>query len=164
MNILDAILLICFIPAIVQGIRKGLINQVISIVSLLLSVWLAFKFSPELSTYLSGFLETDRNVLIVISFTLIMLAVSISFTLLGKAVEAVINFIMLGWLNKLLGMIFAIAKYGIIIGLIILLFCSINTTFNIVNPEVLNESVLYTPLKEAAETLFPYLKSLFTAK
>lgn len=164
MNILDAILLICFIPAIVQGARKGLISQAISIVSLFLSVWLAFRFSKEVTEYLSGFIQMDRNVLTVISFTLILLAVSIAFSLLGRLLEAVMDFIMLGWLNKLLGMVFAIAKYALIIGVVIMLFNSINTTFKIVNEQTLDQSVLYKPLKSGAELLFPYIKTLFISK
>ena len=45
MSIIDIILLICFVPAIINGARKGFISQVISIVSLVLGIWLSARFA-----------------------------------------------------------------------------------------------------------------------
>ena len=70
---------------------------------------------------------------------------------------------MLGWLNKLLGGVFAILKWVLIMSLIVVAFNSINQTFNIVKPNVLAESQLYPVLNEIANTVFPYLKSLLKA-
>ena len=162
MNILDAILLICFIPALIQGIRKGLISQVIAIISLILSIWLAFRFASPTGEWLAGFIKADIKVLNVMAFALILIVVSVIMTLLSKLIEALIHLIMLGWLNKLLGAVFSIAKYSLLIGMVILLFDSLNTSFDLVDKDTLNASILYNPLKEIADTVFPYLKSLAT--
>jgi hypothetical protein len=53
-------------------------------------------------------------------------------------------------------------KTGLLVGLGIMAFASINETFNLVQESVLNESVLYTPLKDLASEIFPYLKDLIT--
>ena len=89
-----------------------------------------------------------------------MIAVFAGLALAGRLLEGVINFVMLGWLNKLLGVAFALLKTGLITGLLIMLFSSLNNNLHIVSDQVLTESVLYTPLKEIAYTIFPYLKSL----
>ena len=44
MNTLDIVILLLFIPGIVRGISKGFIEQVISLVGIVLSAYLAFKF------------------------------------------------------------------------------------------------------------------------
>jgi membrane protein required for colicin V production len=67
---------------------------------------------------------------------------------------------MLGWLNKLLGAVFSLLKCSLIIGLLIMVFNSINNTFNLVAEEELAKSVLYPPLKDIAYTVFPYLKEM----
>ena len=59
MGTLDIILLICFIPAIVRGIQKGFVEQLVAIVSILLGAWLAFKFSTPLSTWAAGFITLE---------------------------------------------------------------------------------------------------------
>ena len=67
---------------------------------------------------------------------------------------------MLGWLDKILGIIFAIIKTALILGLLIILFNTLNIQFNIIKSDILVESVVYTTLKNFAYTIFPYLKEL----
>lgn len=160
MSIVDIILLICFIPALISGIRKGFISQVISIISIIAGVWVSYEFAEPVGAWLSQYIETTENVLKLISFIIIMIAVFIGLALVGKLLEGIINFVMLGWVNKMLGVVFALLKTGLIVGLVIMLFCSLNNSLHLVSDEVLAESVLFTPLKNAAYTVFPYLKSL----
>ena len=160
MSIIDIILLICFVPALISGIRKGFISQVISIVSIIAGVWVSYEFSEPVGAWLSQYIEATENVLKLISFIIIMIAVFAVLALVGKLLEGIINFVMLGWVNKLLGVVFALLKTGLIVGLVIMLFCSLNNSLHLVSDEVLAESVLFTPLKNAAYTVFPYLKSL----
>ena len=160
MSIVDIILLICFIPALISGIRKGFISQVISIVSIIAGVWVSYEFAEPVGAWLSQHIETTESTLKLISFIIIMIAVFAGLALVGKLLEGIINFVMLGWVNKLLGVVFALLKTGLIVGLVIMLFCSLNNSLHLVSEEVLAESVLFTPLKNAAYTVFPYLKSL----
>ena len=98
----------------------------------------------------------------VIAFTVIMIAAVLIFRLIGKGVEAVVKLVLLGWLNKLLGVVFAVLKTGLILGILIILFNTVNAQFGIVKEETLSSSVLYTPLKDAAYSVFPYFKELLT--
>ena len=160
MSIVDIILLICFIPALISGIRKGFISQVISIVSIIAGVWVSFKFSTQVGEWLGQHIEAAENVLKLISFVIIMIAVFAGLALIGKLLEGLIKFVMLGWVNKLLGVVFALLKTGLVVGLLIMVFCSLNNNLHLVSDDILAESVLFTPLKNIAYTVFPYLKSL----
>lgn len=95
------------------------------------------------------------------AFALIFLAVIAVLALIGKFLEGTVKLIMLGWLNRLLGVVFSLLKAGLIVGLVIMAFCSLNNTFRFVSEDVLNSSVLFPPLKDMAYTVFPYLKELF---
>lgn len=160
MNTVDIILLICFIPALVQGFRKGFISQIIAIISIILGAWLSFRFASEVSVWLAQYITGSEQILKIIAFALILTAVIIGLTLLGKLLESTFELVMLGWLNKLLGAAFSLVKAGLLIGLAIMVFCSLNNTFSLVSEEVLKESVLFPPLKDLAYTVFPYLKEL----
>lgn len=162
MNILDIILLICFIPALVQGIRKGFIAQAISIISIIAGVWASARFANMVSEWVGQYITASEQVLKVVSFALILVVVFILLALIGKALEGVFKLVMLGWLNKLLGVVFALLKTGIIVGLVIMAFTSLNDTFHFVKESVLNDSVLYPPLKKIAYEIFPYLKDMLT--
>ena len=163
MNILDIILLICFVPAVVQGFRKGFIAQVIAIISIIAGVWLSFHFATVVSTWLGQYIQGSEQVMKIVAFALIFIAAIAVLALLGKLIEGAVKLVMLGWLNKLLGGVFAILKWVLIMSLIVVAFNSINQTFNIVKPNVLAESQLYPVLTEIANSVFPYLKSLLKA-
>ena len=62
------------------------------------------------------------------------------------------------WL--LLGVVLAIIKAALAIGVAILLFDAINGKLSLVDAEVLSNSVLYNPLHDVAQLIFPYLKTL----
>jgi len=160
MSIIDIILLICFIPALISGLKKGFIAQLIAIISIFAGIWISFEFATITSQWLSQYIEAPENVLRIAAFALIMVGVFITLGLLGKLLEGILNLVMLGWVNKLFGVIFAFLKTALITGLIIMVFNSINASLELVSAETLSESVLYTPLKNFADSVFPYLKEL----
>lgn len=164
MNILDIIILICLIPAIIQGLRKGFISQVISIVSLIFGVWASARFATIVSEWIAQYITASEQVLKVVAFALIMVVTFIILAAAGKLLEATIKLVMLGWVNRLLGLTFSLLKCCLILGLIILAFNSLNNTFGFVKQEYLDESVLYPFLKSLADSVFPYLKNLLTLK
>ena len=164
MNILDIILLICFIPAIFQGLRKGFIAQAVSIISIIAGIWASARFANIVSEWVASYITASEQVLKVVAFALILVVVFIALAAFGKMLEGMFKLVMLGWLNKLLGLIFALLKAAIITGLLIMAFSSLNDTFHFVQDQVLNESVLYPPLKKAAFEIFPYLKDMLTLK
>lgn len=160
MDTLDIIILICFIPAIIRGLQKGFIEQAVALVSLVLGAWLAFRFSSVVSGWLHPYLEVSETVLNVISFAVIVIAVVLILFLLGRLLTGIVNLVLLGWLDRLLGLVFAILKAALIIGLAVVLFDTLNLKFEFVKAEVLDVSVLYNPIKDLAYAIFPYLKEL----
>lgn len=164
MNILDIIILICLVPSIIQGLRKGFISQAISIVSIVAGVWASANFANLVSDWLAQYLEAPEQVLRIVSFAIIMIVVFIILGLIGKLLHGIIQLVMLGWVNRLLGAAFAFAKAILILGVLILIFNSINANFNLVDAKVLEESVLYPIIKDISDIVFPYLKSTLTLK
>lgn len=162
MNILDIILLVCFVPAIFQGIRKGFIAQAVSIVSIVVGIWASARFANVVSGWIAQYITASEQVLRLVAFAIILVLVFLALAALGKLLEGVFKLVMLGWLNKLLGVVFALLKTGLIVGLVIMAFSSLNDNFKFVQESVLNESVLYPPLKKLAFEVFPYLKDMLT--
>lgn len=162
MSILDIILLICFVPAIVKGVSKGFIRQAVELLAILVGAWLAIRFSSLLSGWLSNYFEVQPQVMTIISFVLIVLVVALLMTLVANLLTKLLDFIALGWINRLLGFVFAILKVAVILGLAIMAFEALNSSFGIVDPDKLSGSPVYSHLKGMAETVFPYLKSLIS--
>ena len=164
MNILDAIILICLIPAIFQGLRKGFISQAISIISLIVGIWASARFADIVTEWVSQYITASEQVMKIVVFVIILVVVFIALGLIGRLLEKILNFAFLGWINKLAGVAFSLMKAFLILGLIAIAFNSINTTLELVKPETISDSVLYQPLKNAADTIFPYIRKMLTFK
>ena len=162
MSILDIILLICFIPALVQGVRKGFIAQAISIASIIIGIWASSRFTEVVSEWLGKYITVSDQVMKVVAFALIFIAVFLVLAAVGKLLEGMFKMVTLGWLNRLAGLVFALLKPSLILGILIMVFTSLNDTFGLVSEATLNESVLYPPFKEAAFKIFPYIKDMLT--
>ena len=162
MAILDIILLLCFIPAIVTGISKGFIKQIVDFIAILAAAWAAFRFSKVMGAWLGQYLTLDASILNVVSFVLVAVVVAVLLHLIGALLTKTLKALSLGFLNRLLGLIFGVLKVALILGLLILLFETLNSSLNIVKPEGTENAVVYNALKDAANAVFPILKSFVT--
>ncbi len=162
MAILDIILLLCFVPAIVLGISKGFVKQLVEILAILVGAWAAFRFSSALSMYLAQYLTFDKQVIRVICFVIILIVAALLLSLLGEMLTRFLKLASLGWINHLLGLIFGIVKTCFILGLLILLFEALNNSLQFVRDGALDNAVVYQALKNFANSIFPYLKSFVT--
>ena len=162
MNILDIILLVCFIPAIISGLRKGFIAQVVAIISIVLGVWLSVKSATLVGSWISQWIEASPQLINIISFAIIFIAVAVLLFTIGKLIEATIKIIMLGWINKLLGVLFSMLKCILIIGFLIIVFEAINDAFGLVPESYLSDSLLYAPFRDIADSVFPLFKELLS--
>lgn len=159
MAIIDIVLLICFVPAIVYGIRKGFVKQVVELVSIIVGVWAAFYFSSSLSVWLSQHIGIDKVILHLVSFILIVVLVIMLMGLLGSLLTRLLKIVFLGWINGLLGLVIGVFKVALVLGLLIMLFESVNATAHIVDPSSLDNATIYHALKDLAGDIFPYIKS-----
>ena len=162
MNIIDIIILICLIPAIIQGLRKGFISQAISFISIIVGVWASSRFTDLVGGWLAKYIAATEQEIKVIAFAIILIVTIVLLYMLGRLLEKVIKEVMLQWLNKLLGVTLAIIKYILLMGVIALIFDSLNSAFGLVNPNTMSGSVLYPIIGDIADIVFPYIKSLLT--
>ena len=164
MNILDIIILICLIPSLIQGLRKGFISQAISIISIIAGVWASAKFANHVGIWLAEYITASEQTLKVISFAVILVVTFVLLGLLARLLESILKLVMLGWVNKLLGAVFALVKAILILGLIFMAVNSLNANYHLIKPEIFAESELYPIVDGIANSIFPYIKALFTLK
>ena len=164
MNIIDIILLCCFIPGIIRGIMKGFMVQACTLVGFVASVWCAWKFATLLGGVLTPHVDSSPTIVNTIAFAVILIIVALAFVLLGKLLAKLMKVVLLGWLDKLLGILLASLVTLCILGVIIFVFDSLDTQWHIVKSDILQTSVLYQGIKHLALTFFPYLKQLIASE
>ena len=148
--------------SLLQGLFKGFTEQVIAIIAIIAGTWAALKFTDLVCTFLQTYLGAPAGFLKVLVFTMMLVLVILLFKLLGKLVKASINFVTLGWLDRLLGAVFGLLKAAIVLGILTVLFTSLNNTFHLVGEETLSRSPIFIHLRDASLAVLPYLKNLIS--
>lgn len=163
MNIIDLIILILLVLAIIKGLFDGFIKQIAAIGGIFLGFWLAYKFSGVVSPYITKWIPSLNEAAVkAISFILVIIVAIIAVHFLALLVEKIIKISMLGWLNKILGVVISLVTFSIIIGLSLHIVLYINKHwFTIIPPETIASSKLFLPLSDLANTLFPYIAEFF---
>ena len=160
MNSLDIVFLVLFIPGIIRGLTKGFLEQVISLGGIVLSAFLAYRFSGFACDILKDYITVSDTVMRVIGFATVLVLALVAVILLAKLVTKVVEMASLGWLNKILGIVFSLFTTALILSILIILFDTVNVKFELVSSPILQESVLYGHLKDFGYFVFPYLKQL----
>ncbi|MDR3189147.1 MAG: CvpA family protein [Prevotellaceae bacterium] len=156
MSIFDILLALLFCVAIYSGFKQGLIMQVVALLSIVLGVYLAAKFSSILAAWITGF-GVGTQTVAVISFTLAFIGVVILARLAGHIAQRIVHLALLGWLNRLLGVVFSVVKMALIISITLLIINTIDSQLRFMPRGQVNKSKLYVPLSRFAPSVFPYL-------
>ncbi len=159
-GITDIVILAIVLISAVYGALKGFISQLVGIASLILGIWGASKFTPAIAEYLKGFINIGETSLHIICFTILLLAIIAICGIIGQGVEKIIHLSLLGWLNRVLGMVFSALKAIIILSMVTFVIGYIQKTWNVLPKDMFSGSQLYPHLVEIANKISPYLHSI----
>ena len=137
---LDLIYAVIVILAVFQGYRRGLIVGLFSLVAVIIGLAAAMKLSIVAGKYIGKVINISDEWMPVISFAAVFLIIVLLIRLGARAIEKTIQFAMLGWVNKIGGIIFYAAVYTIVFSVI--LFYAEQMKW--LQPETINKSVTYT--------------------
>lgn len=161
MNTTDTILLLLIIvPGLFTGLKKGFIFQAVTIAAVWLGALVSYQFAKPLGAHFSEIVKLPENVVHLLSFVVIFIVVYFLLRIIGLCIKKVVKDVVGGGVDKLLGIVLGILKQALIIGLLILVFDTVNNTIVLVNRETLDASVVYGKLHDAANIVFPFIKNL----
>ena len=107
------------ILAIIKGYQKGLIIAVFSIIAFIIGLAAALKLSVVVAEYLNDSISVSAKWLPFIAFALIFFVVVILVRLGAKLIEKAFQAVMLGWVNRIGGIVLYAALYLIILSIFI---------------------------------------------
>lgn len=158
MSYLDIVLIIPLLWAGYKGFKRGLILEVFTLLALFVGVYAGVHFSDMVSDILTEKMGVESDYTPVISFGLTFLLVVIGVYMLGKMVEKVINLASMEILNKVVGVIFGVAKVTLIVSVILIIFNTFNEKADLLSEEEKEKSLLYMPLHNAALAVLPAIE------
>ncbi len=156
MNVIDIVILIILVIAFVRGVIKGLFVEIAGILALILGIYAAINYSYKIAYYVKQTIvdwsdQTYRVIAFVLTFLLVVLLV----IFIGKLLTKLADITALGLVNKLLGGVFGVLKIGLILSVFFLIFEKINNTTTVIDKKNLENSQLYTPIKNISLLVFP---------
>jgi len=163
--ILDIVFAVIVIFAIIKGYRRGLIVGFFSLIAIVIGLAAAIKLSAVVADYIGKAVKISDRWLPVISFALIFLVVVLLVRLGANAIQKLTESVMLGWVNRLGGIIFYIIIYTTIFSVLIFY----GEQLKIIQPAVKDKSVTYSFIQPWAPraintigAVIPVFKNMFT--
>ena len=156
-NWLDVILVLPLVVGLVRGLMRGLISEIIAIVVVILGVLGARFGAPPFSAWLLTQFAWPQGVCDVVAYTLIFLGIAILLSILARLLTKFMRKIHLGWANRLAGGLFGIAKYGLIVLVVVFVMDRTNDAFHWLDgAQVVSDSVIYPLMVKATHALLSF--------
>lgn len=158
MNYIDIILGILLLLAAINGFSKGLISEVASIAALILGIWGAIKFSYITTDFLIENFNMHSEHMNLISFVITFVVIVILVHIIGSTVSKLAETVLLGFANKLAGLVFGVLKSALILSIILVIFDKIDKDVHIISREAKENSRMYEPIRSFAPSIFPFIE------
>lgn len=161
MGVIDIIIVCCFLPVLYFGIKNGLVKQLVAVAVIYFGITLSLQFATPVSEWVTEHLKITEFWARAVSFILFFFAVALVLGLLGKALEKIIKVSLLGWLDKLLGIVMTFCLFALLISMVVYFVDSANNLLDFIPKEKLEESRFYPLLLDFSKEVFPHLKEVF---
>ena len=154
MNTLDLIILLPVAAGFITGLFRGLIKEVISLAVIIIGIYAARLLSPIATTLMIDWFEISPKGAQVLGFVAIFSLVAILLTIAGRLLQGVIQLLTLGFLNAIVGGVFGGLKIVLLFSIFFNVVQAIDHKVSIIDTELREESLLYSPVKGFAPGLW----------
>jgi len=157
MNYIDFIIIILIIFGVVRGFTDGLVKELASLAALILGIWGAIKFSSFTAGKLYDYFDMTGRYVGIIAFVITFILIVIAIHFVGLIADKFIDAISLGFLNRLLGMVFGGFKTALILSVIFVVLNAIDAKHPFLPKDKIAQSKFYNPIADIAPAIFPII-------
>lgn len=157
MNYIDFIIIILIIFGVVRGFTDGLVKELASLAALILGIWGAIKFSSFTAGKLYDYFDMTGRYVGIIAFVITFILIVIAIHFVGLIADKFIDAISLGFLNRLLGMVFGCFKTALILSVIFVVLNAIDAKHPFLPKDKIAQSKFYNPIADIAPAIFPII-------
>ncbi len=150
--------------AIFKGMSRGFIVAVFSFLAIIIGVAAAMKLSYVVADWLQHSFNTGKQWLPILSFLIVLIGVIILVRWVANLIQAAIKMAMLGWLNKLGGVVLYIFIYLFVYSIVLFYL----TKMDFIKPETISASHTYSIIEpfgpvavDAVGKVIPIFKNIF---
>ncbi|MET0635560.1 MAG: CvpA family protein [Chitinophagaceae bacterium] len=161
---IDGILVILLILAAIRGFQRGLIVGIFSFLAIIVGLAAAMKLSAVVASWMEESTSVSKDWLPFLSFALVFIGVVLLVRLGANLLQKTIELGMLGWANRLGGILLYALLYITVYSVI--LFYAIG--LNVIKPESLENSVSYPVISPVGPwfintlgVILPFFRDMF---
>jgi membrane protein required for colicin V production len=151
--VIDGIVALPLAWGLWRGFRKGLIVEVASLVALISGLYAGFHGSDRVATALKAQFDWSDQVVAISAFILAFVAVVAGIHFLAKLLEKTVQAASLGGVNKVLGALFSVAKWALLLSIFIYI---LDQTLgrDVWMPDGAEQDAILFPVVEGAAAVF----------
>lgn len=153
MNFLDIIVIIPVLWGAFKGFKNGLISEGGTIVALILGIWASVNFSEFMTKYIQEYTSISPDYQQITAFGCVFVLVIVLCFIITKIILRFCKAINILWLDKLLGIVFGMSKYLIILSFLFYLTNTLIKSYATKPIETIETSVFFKPMAETAESI-----------
>lgn len=157
MNWFDLVILFLLLIALVNGYRKGLVQQLVGLAIILLSAIFGGRLASYILPELYRFLELSPDLARVLSFVLAFAIIAIVISLIGKIIQKLLSVILLSTVNRILGSIIAVGTLMFILSITLNLVLVLDKNETLISEEIKRDSFFFERVEAIVPAVVPYL-------
>ena len=157
MNWIDAAIVIVLILSMVMGFINGLVKEIASLAALILGIWGAIKFSDFTAAKLYDYFDMTGKYVGIISFIITFMIIVVIIHFIGIIADKIVNAVSLGFVNRLLGIIFALLKSVLIMSVFFVVLKAVDSHRQFLPKDKIEESIFFNPISDIAPLIFPII-------
>jgi membrane protein required for colicin V production len=137
---LDIVYIIILLLAVIKGYRRGIIVGVFSFLAFIIGIIAALKFSVVVAGWLQNFSSINSAWVSFLAFIIVLFSVVLLVRIVAKVLHEAVKMLLLGWADKLGGIILYVIIYTLIYS-VILFFA---TYIHLINQDMIDYSKSYS--------------------
>jgi membrane protein required for colicin V production len=153
MNQIDIAILVIVGLGLIQGLFKGFIVSIASLLGLILGYYLSVRFAWYFEDLLKGSAEQGSMLTHVLAFIICFSLVVVAVHFIGKTVQKMVELTPLGIINRIMGALLGVLKGLLIVAAIIYVIEIVDTNDRIISRENKENAKFYKPLANGFSVL-----------
>jgi membrane protein required for colicin V production len=158
MSILDIFIIIPIVLGFVFGLSKGLIKELFGLAAIVLGIFGARLFEPQVSQILLSAFDMQVGTARAVSYLILFVTIAVALLFVANLLDKLFSAIALGGLNKLLGAVFGVLKMTLIVSVLLNVFDVFDQRHKFISEETKTKSFAYKPMLNFAPKMWKETK------
>jgi membrane protein required for colicin V production len=157
MGWIDIVIIVILIISAVMGFINGLVKEVASFAALILGIWGAVKFSGFTAGKLYDYFDMTGQYVGIIAFLITFGLIVVIIHFIGILADKLVSAVSLGFLNRILGIVFGLLKSVLIMSVFFVILNAIDARSPFLPKQRIEESIFFNPISDIAAVIFPVI-------